>query len=40
MQYGCIGEKLGHSFSAEIHAMLGSHPYELRELGQTSYFEY
>lgn len=35
MQYGCIGEKLGHSFSAEIHAMLGSHPYELRELAQA-----
>ena len=35
MQYGCIGEKLGHSFSAEIHAMLGSHPYELRELEQA-----
>ena len=32
MQYGCIGEKLGHSFSAQIHAMLNSHPYELREL--------
>lgn len=32
MEYGCIGEKLGHSFSAEIHAMLDSHPYELREI--------
>lgn len=34
MQYGCIGEKLGHSFSAQIHAMLNSHPYELRELAR------
>lgn len=32
MQYGLIGEKLGHSFSAEIHAMLKSNPYELVEL--------
>lgn len=32
MQYGCIGEKLGHSFSAEIHEMLDSHPYRLCEL--------
>ncbi len=32
MIYGCIGEKLGHSFSADIHAMLASKPYELREL--------
>ena len=32
MIYGLIGEKLGHSFSAEIHARLGKEPYELREL--------
>ena len=32
MQYGLIGEKLSHSFSAEIHTMLGSNPYELVEL--------
>ena len=32
MQYGCIGEKLGHSFSAQIHEMLDSHPYRLCEL--------
>lgn len=32
MQYGCIGKKLGHSFSAEIHAMLESRPYALREV--------
>ena len=32
MQYGLIGEKLGHSFSAVIHAMLKSNPYELVEL--------
>ena len=32
MQYGLIGEKLGHSFSASIHKMLKSNPYELIEL--------
>ena len=32
MIYGLIGEHLGHSFSAEIHARLGAEPYELREL--------
>ena len=32
MQYGLIGEHLGHSFSREVHAHLGNYPYELREL--------
>lgn len=32
MQYGLIGEKLGHSFSPVIHGMLASHPYVLVEL--------
>ena len=32
MIYGLIGEHLGHSFSAEIHARLGEEPYELQEL--------
>ena len=31
MTYGLIGEKLGHSFSAEIHELLTGEPYELRE---------
>lgn len=31
MDYGCIGERLEYSFSAEIHAALG-YPYELKEL--------
>ncbi|MBQ1663230.1 MAG: shikimate dehydrogenase, partial [Clostridia bacterium] len=30
--YGLLGEHLGHSFSAEIHARLGEEPYELKEL--------
>ncbi len=32
MKYGCIGERLGHSFSAEIHALLGNTDYQLRPL--------
>ncbi len=32
MKYGCIGEKLGHSFSKEIHNRLADYPYELVEL--------
>lgn len=34
MQYGLIGEKLGHSFSAEIHQKLKSNPYTLCELAE------
>ena len=32
MQYGCIGEHLKHSFSAEIHHALGDYPYEICEV--------
>lgn len=32
MEYGCIGEHLGHSFSAEIHPLLASYDYCLREI--------
>ena len=32
MEYGLIGEKLGHSFSREIHEKLRGYAYELREL--------
>lgn len=32
MEYGCIGEHLGHSFSAEIHPLLADYSYCLREL--------
>ena len=31
-QYGCIGKKLTHSFSKEIHAKLADYEYELMEL--------
>ena len=32
MEYGCIGEKLSHSFSKEIHACLADYDYEIREV--------
>ena len=32
MEYGLIGEKLGHSYSANIHGKFGKYAYELREL--------
>ena len=32
MKYGLIGERLGHSFSKEIHEKLGRYEYELKEL--------
>lgn len=32
MQYGCIGEKLTHSFSKEIHGKIADYEYELKEL--------
>lgn len=32
MEYGCIGEKLTHSFSKDIHSYLADYSYELKEL--------
>ncbi len=32
MQYGLIGEHLGHSYSREIHARIADYPYELQEI--------
>lgn len=40
MEYGCIGKKLGHSFSAVIHAKLGDYDYRLRELTETELAEF
>lgn len=34
MKYGLIGERLGHSFSKEIHAKLGDYEYELCEIAR------
>ncbi len=35
LKYGLIGEKLGHSFSPEVHAALGDSSYRLAELAPT-----
>lgn len=40
MKYGLIGERLGHSFSVEIHSMLGDYEYELRELKKEELGEF
>lgn len=32
MLYGLIGEKLGHSFSKKVHALLGDYPYDPTEI--------
>ena len=34
MKYGLIGEKLGHSFSKEIHEMIGYYKYEIHEVAK------
>ena len=34
MKYGLIGEKLGHSFSKEIHEMIGYYKYEIHEVAR------
>lgn len=36
MEYGLIGEKLGHSFSKTIHNLLGDYNYELLEIDKNS----
>ena len=35
MEYGCIGERLGHSFSKEIHSKLADYNYDLIELTEV-----
>ena len=32
MKYGCIGERLGHSYSKEIHGAFAAYDYEIREI--------
>ncbi len=40
MEYGCIGEKLGHSFSKIIHNKLTDYEYELREIAKADLNEF
>ncbi len=37
MEYGLIGEKLGHSASKEIHGMLADYNYELHPLAKQEF---
>ncbi len=36
MKYGLIGEKLSHSFSREIHSLIGDYRYEYTEIDENS----
>lgn len=40
MRYGLIGEKLGHSFSKEIHAMFADYSYELKEIKRQDFDDF
>lgn len=40
MRYGLLGEKLGHSFSKEIHAALGDYSYDLIEVSREKLGEF
>ena len=40
MEYGLIGEKLGHSFSKEIHESIKDYIYELKELDLESFHKF
>ena len=40
MRYGLIGEKLGHSFSKEIHEALGYYKYEIIEVSCDSFDQF
>ena len=40
MEYGCIGKKLGHSFSKEIHNALTDYTYELCEIPEEKLDEF
>jgi shikimate dehydrogenase len=35
MKYGLIGERLGHSFSKDVHGMLSDYEYEITEIAKT-----
>lgn len=40
MEYGCIGEKLTHSFSKEIHNLLFDYDYEIKEIERDELGEF
>ena len=40
MKYGLIGQRLGHSFSKEIHEQIGKYKYELKELDANEFISF
>lgn len=40
MKYGLIGEKLAHSYSCEIHALIADYEYELKPLAKDEVSEF
>ena len=40
MDYGLIGEKLGHSYSKEIHEMLTDYTYDIHPLSKEEFKEF
>ncbi|MGN1095435.1 MAG: shikimate dehydrogenase, partial [Eubacteriales bacterium] len=40
MKYGIIGEKLPHSFSKEIHEMIGKYEYEKKEIAREDFDDF
>lgn len=40
MKYGLIGEKLGHSFSKEIHEQIATYQYELKEVSKQDFDDF
>lgn len=40
MKYGLIGEKLGHSYSREIHSAIADYEYELKEIAPSEVEEF
>lgn len=40
MEYGLIGEKLGHSFSKIVHSKLAGYEYELNEISKDNFHEF
>ena len=40
LRCGLLGEKLGHSYSAQIHAMLGGYEYKMYEKSHEEVMEF
>ena len=40
MEYGLIGEKLGHSYSKEIHESLADYTYEIHPVSKEDFDDF